>query len=350
MRKLLILLVTLGIPALFACSKPSTAPEQQSAVTPGEIPAEVQARLDQYVVQDEDALASLAPGQPDLSSSSGDYDVYAVTYLWGSFFPHTATPLVWDGHTSVNADAAMRVVATIDFEAGEEVAFDSTQPNMFSWVSSTGHDLDGVSFLMFVKRGVVYIVPPSLAFRSAPISFEILVDDLAHHTSYHPVDHTSGVAVFARQIKRTPCPHGYLGGKWVFDENTRTQGHFGGSWLSVDHQVEGILSGRFWTDPDGHRLFQGQVSGVVTDQVILELEGVWCLTPHLSNVLCATCGNVGYFVGRWKYLDGSGGGKLAGHFGEPNLTADTPELPFRGVWVEHCDHVAGDNNWRPVGD
>lgn len=350
MRKWYSLSVVFLVIALFACSRQSTAPEPQATLPTGEVPAQVQARLDQYVVQDEDALATFAPGHPDLSDQFNEYDVYAVTYLWGSFFPHGGGPTVWNGRASANAEAAIRVVANIDFEEGEEILFDSTSPSTFGWTSSTQDDLDGVSFLLFVKRGVVYVVAPVLAFETQPISFGIPIEQLAHHVSYHPVDHTSGVAVFARQIKNAPCPHGYLGGSWIFDEGTRTEGHFDGSWLSRDHQVEGVLAGRFWTDADGHRHFQGQVSGVVTDQVILELEGIWCLTPHLGNALCPTCNRIGYFVGRWKYLDGSGGGKLAGNFGEPNLTSDTPEVPFRGMWSQRCDQHAGEESWSPKGD
>lgn len=345
MRKWFPLLVVLLVSVLFACSKQSTSPQEQAALSTGEIPSEVQARLDQYAILDEDALASLAPGHSDLTNNFDDFDVYAVTYLWGAFFPHGGSPLVWDGRTGTNAEAAMRVVTDIDFEDGEEILADSTRPFTFGWISSTLNDLDGVSFLLFVKRGVEYIVPPELAFETPPISFAIPIDDLGHHVSFHPVDHASGVAVFSRQIRNTPCPHGFLGGKWVFEGNSRTEGMFGGDWLSADHQLEGRLSGRFFTDPDGHRLLRGQVSGVVTDEVIIELEGIWCLTPHLSNVLCPTCDRIGYFVGRWKYADGSGGGKFAGHFGEPDMTTDLPDLPFRGVWMQHCDDHAGDQSW-----
>jgi hypothetical protein len=348
MRKIYVVLVAFAALVLFACSKQSTQPAEQASLSPGDIPAEVQAKLDSYIVQDEDALASLAPGHPDLSDHFNDYDVYAVTYLWGSFFPMGGSPIVWDGRSSANAEAAIRVVTNIDFEEGEAIHFDSTQPSVFGWTSSTLNDLDGVSFLLFVKRGVVYVVPPVLAFETHPISFTIPIEALAHHASYHPVDHSSGVAVFARQIRNAPCPHGYLAGRWVFDENTRASGHFRGDWLSRDHQVAGALSGVFSTDTEGHHLFRGQVSDPAME-VFIELEGVWNLTPHLGNALCATCNNMGYFVGRWKRTDGSGGGKLAGNFGDPNLTSDTPELPFRGMWVEHCDFHAGDNSWSFSG-
>jgi len=335
--------------ALVSCGRQSTAPEQSASFPAGEIPGEVQARLDQYVIQDEDALASLAPGNFDPNDHLNDYDVYAVTYLWGAFMPVGSTPLVWDGKTWSNAVGAIRVVSDIDFEEGEEILFDSTLPGQFGWISSTARDLDGVSFLLFVKRGVVYIAPPMLTFETQPITFSIPVEELANHTSYHPVDQASGVAVFSRQIRNSPCPGGHLGGTWVFDLNTRAQGHFSGVWLSSNHEVAGVLSGRFWTDEQGHRLLSGQVSGTVTDQVIMELEGIWCLTPHLGISACPTCAGIGYFVGRWKYTDGSGVGKFAGHFGEPDLTAPTPELPFRGMWVQHCDEYAGDHTWSGVG-
>jgi hypothetical protein len=257
--------------------------------------------------------------------------------------------MTWDGHAAANAEAAIRVATTIDFEDGDEVVTDTTQPAIIGWRSSTQDDLDGVSFLLFVKRGVVYVVPPVLSFVTPPISFDIPIESLAHHVSYHPVDHTSGVVVLARQIENVPCPHGHLAGKWIFDANDRTKGEFHGEWLSADHNVEGLLSGTFWTEADGRRLMHGQVSGVLTDQVILELDGVWCLTPHLGNVACVACADVGYFVGRWKYTNGSGGGKWAGTFGEPDLTNASPELPFRGVWIQHCDRVTGDADWVSGG-
>lgn len=344
------LLLLLTIPALLTCGQPSTGPEENTSASNGDIPVEVQAKLDQYIIQDEDALATLAPEQFNPTDHLDDYDVYAVTYLWGSFHHVGGSSLVWDGKTSTNAEAAMRLVSAIDFETGEEIRFDPSMPWQMGWISSTLDDLDGVSFLLYVKRGVLYLAPPVLSFETGPITFSIPVEDLAHHQSFHPVDNASGVAVFARQVKRPPCPHGHLGGTWVFEQNTRTEGQFRGVWQARDGQIEGHLVGRFWTENDGSRHLTGQVSGVTTDQVILELAGTWALTPHLNSSACPDCSRVGYFVGRWKYPDGSGFGKFAGHFGEPDLTTPLPDLPFRGVWLQHCDHYAGDNSWSDKGE
>lgn len=349
MRSYSRLLVLFILPALLSCSQQSTAPEQDLSASGPNVPAEVQAKMNQYVIQDEDALSTFATDRFIPGDSLDDYDVYAVTYLWGSFNPMGGSALVWDGKTSVNADAAMRVVSGIDLEAGEEISHDPGLPGQIGWISSTNHDLDGVSFMLLVKRGVLYLVPPELSFETGPITFSIPVEALAHHQSFHPVDHTSGVAVFARQVKRPPCPHGNLGGTWVFEQNTRTEGQFRGEWHGRDGELVGNLVGRFWTDPDGSRHMAGQVSGVFTTQVIIELAGTWCLTPQLGSNLCPECSRVGYFVGRWKYADDSGGGKFAGHFGEPDMTTPTPDLPFRGLWMLHCDEVAGDNSWSGMG-
>lgn len=351
MRKWYPIFALLLVAALFACSQQTTAPEPvtQSTLEPGEIPAEVQAKLDEYIIADEDALITLSSTDPRLSDHNSDYDVYAVTYLWGSFFPGGTSAINWNGRTVSNAESAMRVLSTIDFEDDEDVIIDENLPAVIGWRSSTLHDLDGISFLLFVKRGVVYVAAPTLAFETTPVSFAIPIEALAHHVSFHPAGQSAGVAVFAKKIRNAPCPHGHLGGKWVFDVNDRTQGSFEGRWLSRDHNTVGLLSGRFWTTADGHRHMSGSVSGVETDEVILELEGIWKLTPHLSTAVCLSCDNIGYFVGRWKYVDGSGGGKYAGHFGEPNLSSDTPELPFRGMWKQHCDHHAGDTDWNSDG-
>jgi len=347
MQKQYPIIALLLVAALFGCSQQTTAPEPVAQITlePGEIPAEVQAKLDQYIIADEDALISLSSTDPSLSDPYSDFDVYAVTYLWGSFFPGSTSATDWNGRTISNAESAMRVLTTIDFEDGEDVIVDENMPAVIGWRSSTLHDLDGVSFLLFVKRGVVYIAPPTLAFETTPVSFAIPIEALAHHVSFHPAGNGTGVALFARKVRNAPCPHGHLGGSWVFDVNDRTQGTFDGKWFSPDHNAVGYLNGAFQTTPDGDRRFRGEVSGIETDEVFIHVEGIWNHAPHLSSVGCVSCADVGYFVGRWKYVDGTGGGKLAGHFGGPNLSSDTPELPFRGVWKQHCDRISGDSDW-----
>jgi hypothetical protein len=327
MRKLFPIIALLLVAGILGCNQQTTAPEPVAGVSlePGEIPAEVQAKLDEYIVADEDVLISLSSTDPTISDHYTDYDVYAVTYL-------------------------MRVLTTIDFEDDEDIIVDENLPAVIGWRSSTQHDLDGISFLLLVKRGVVYITPPMLAFETTPVSFAIPIEGLTRHISFHPARAGAGVAVFARKIRNTPCPHGYLGGSWIFDVDDRTDGTFEGRWFSRDHNAVGYLNGMFWTTPDGERRFSGDVSGIETDEVFMHMEGIWNLAPHLNDHDCALCAEVGYFVGRWAYVDGSGGGKVAGHFGEPNLSSDTPELPLRGIWRQHCDHLSGDTDWAGDGN
>ena len=354
MTRFRVLLAILLIGSFAACSQQSTAPDPVTDTSGAttELPAEVSRAVDEYVVQNEDVLLSLNTWtDPNLTDTLWDgYDVYAVTFLWGSFFPlgPNTNPIDWTGQTSINANAFMRLITAISFESGEDEILPSTTPASIAWASFTRNDLDGVTFFLFHDRNTVYVTPPVLTFDTDPITFDVPLADLDHYAAFYPVDGHSGVVAIAKRIRRYSCPHGYLGGEWEFDANDHTRGTFAGRWFARSHQAVGLIAGRFWTDGNGARMMAGEVSGIDTDEVILELEGRWYLSPHLSNAVCLACPDIGHFQGRWRYVDGSGEGRYAGVFGDPTLATDMAQLPFRGVWRQHCDNVG--DLWTDISD
>ena len=353
MRKWFLLPTLLLVITMLACSQQSTAPDPvaDSPDASTQLPQAVQQKVDQYVILDEDILVSMNESTHPGSDLHHDYDVYAVTFLWGTFFPHgTVTGLSWNGHTGTNAEAHLRLVTAISFERGEDAILDDDLPGVIAWRSFAHNDLDGISFLLYVKRGVDYFVAPHLLFDAEPISFRIPILNLAHHQSFHPVDASNGVAVYARKVRHLPCSHGHVGGEWVFDTADRSQGSFKGRWFDLHGNTRGLLTGLFWTTDDGHMLLSGEVSGVDTDEVIIQLEGFWRFRPHLMNAHCLACPTGGEFIARWKFVNGSGGGKVAALFGDPSITNDMVQLPFRGAWKQNCDHVVTDSDWHPSTD
>lgn len=349
MRKWLLSPTLLLVITMLACSQQSTAPDPvtDTSGSSTEIPRAVQEQIDRYVVQDEDLLASMdSHTDPNSNLNGHDYDVYAVTFLWGTFFPNgSSTGLSWDGRTGTNAEAHMRLVTAISFEDGEDHIVEVDNPGIIAWRSFAHDDIDGISFLLYVKRGIDYFVAPHLVFESEQIDFRIPVHNLARHRSFHPVDHNNGVAVFARKIRHLPCSHGHVVGQWTFDSNDRSHGRLEGRWLDVNGNTRGHLTGSFGTTDDGQMLMRGEVSGVNTDEVILHLEGRWHFLPHLTTSTCLSCPHGGEFIARWRFSNGSGGGKVAARFGENTMTSDAASVPFRGIWKQHCDHVVTDSDW-----
>lgn len=350
MRKWLPGLTLLLVMTMLACSQQPTAPDPvaDSSDPSIQLPEAVLQKLDQYVVQDEDLLASMdSHADPNSDLLTHDYDVYAVTFLWGTFFPTgSSAGLSWDGRTGTNAEARMRLVTAIAFEDDEDAIIDEDRPGVIAWRSFAHNDIDGISFLLYMKRGIDYFAAPHLVFESEQIRFRIPVADLARHHSYHPVDAGNGVAVFARKIRHLPCSHGHVSGIWSFDTNDRSQGRFEGRWLDLNGNTRGHLTGSFWTTDDGQMRMRGEVSGVFTDEVIIHLEGKWHFLPHLSTALCLTCPSGGEFIARWRFSNGSGGGKVAALFGDHTITSDMASVPFKGVWKQACDNVVTDSDWH----
>ena len=128
------------------------------------------------------------------------------------------------------------------------------------------------------------------------------------------------------------CPHGFFEGKWVQDSTNVSQGYFMGRWADRHGATIGILSGRFWQTDDGQGVYEGNVSGVVTDQIIAYVRGLWY---YDDMRLCPVCGSGhGVMHGRVKFVDSDRHGVMRGVFG----WAYWPErsLPLKGAWTLRC--------------
>jgi len=346
MRKILLPLLCLAVLAA-GCTREPTGPAPAASGNDhsAPVPAAIQALLDQHAVDPDGPLPvidSPQDGIPSLSDTS--YDVYAVTFLWGTFFPPPSDvappPTDWSGKLSINAEAFIAVRAKIDFEPGQDAVIEEDQPNLAAWRSITANDFDGLSFLVFYKRGIYYFVAPTLLFETAPIKLEFYVEQLAKLDAFFPTDPWSGVAVHARKLFPHHCPHGVLGGQWIKDDNTGSQGRFDGLWADAMGRMIGPVAGHFWTTDAGERLLEGVVSGGVTAQVIIFLEGTW---EYDDMRMCPLCGGGhGKFRGRFKMADGDGGGRFGGEFGDWSLFPDDVTMPFAGRWRFDCPSDATD--------
>jgi hypothetical protein len=351
MRKLPILFTALLLLAFQGCGQQSTAPEPVSSSTlgAGDVPAEVQMLLDRHAIQDDKVIADLDlvtdPNFPSLTDTS--YDVYAVTYLWGTFFPPgSANTVNWTGNTNVNVPADMRLVALFDFEPGQDSIRPTTHPGMIAWRSFTQDDLDGLSFLLFVKRTAVTVAAQTLKFETEAVEFGIPVHMLKQLNTFYHLGAHNGVAVHAHRVHYHHCPKGVLAGRWIKADLAGSAGTIEGIWATRNSDPIGHLSGHFWTDDAGNRLMEGSVSGWVTDEVILELEGTWW---YDDIRLCPMCGSShGWFEGRFKYLNGEAGGRFKAEVGWPLSDTDLI-LPFRGRWRVDCPSMASDE-LSPSGD
>jgi len=346
MRKVLFVLACLALIGA-GCSRQPTRPEPLATVNPDSqpVPDEVQKLLDLEAIDpDLGVLDAQSPtgDWPTLSDTS--YDVYAVTFLWGTFFPPTTEtpppPTDWSGKLAINAEGFIGVHDKIDFEPDEDAVIDEDIPNMAAWRSMTSNDFDGLSFLIFVKRGNLYFAAPMLMFETAPINLNFTLDRLEKLDAFFQVAPWSGVAVHARKLRPHHCPHGVLGGRWIKENDTGSEGHFEGMWIGADGRPIGPLAGRFWTTEDGKHLLEGVVSEGMTAHVIIYLEGTWEYDDHR---MCMVCGaGHGKFIGRFKLADGDGGGKFGGEFGDWSLWPDDANMPFAGRWRADCPDDATD--------
>ena len=211
---------------------------------------------------------------------------------------------------------------------------------MAAWRSISVNDFDGLTFLIFVKRGIEYFAAPRLFYDTEPMKLELLLERLEHLDAFFPAGPWSGVAVHARKLKPNHCPHGILGGRWIKDDNTGSEGRFEGIWADAHGSPIGPVAGRFWTTEGGERWLEGVVSGGTTTQVIIYLEGTWFYDDPRMCMMCG--GGHGRFIGRFMRADGDGGGKFGGEFGDWSIWPDDVDMPFAGRWRRDCANDATD--------
>lgn len=333
---------------LVGCSEsPSPVTTDDSAPEKQKVPVEISQLLDNYRLLDEDLPSPPNPEDPeDFPPDINDttWDVYAVTFLWGRLFNaciDDAAATVWDGTLSVNGVAVVYPALPIEFENGQDSLLPFSVPSSAGWGSSTETgDFDGISFLVFNKRGVVYIAEPLLTFDTGPFTLSLHFPDLDNYLALYAVDECNAVAVHSRRLQPPDCEKGLIAGEWIRDDNSSQTGRMEGRWLDANGNPIGLYVGHFWredSDSFYHGKFEGSVSGYYTDHVIATFKGVWW---YDDPSLCPLCGEShGRFAGRVFYANTTDEhpqvGAMKGEFGWRD-SFEALVYPMSGMWSRKC--------------
>jgi len=350
MKKLGCFITLCLVLSLAGCDKsPAPVISDNADLTPAEVTAEMFQLLDEYRLIDEDLTSERNPGDPedfppDISDTT--WDVYAVTFLWGRMFNACVTdaaPTVWDGTLSVNGVAVVYPALTIEFENGQDSLVPYSIESSAAWGSSTATgDFDGISFLVFNKRGIVYITEPLLTFDTEPFTLSLSFSELDNYLAFFAVDECNAVAVHARKLKPQSCMKGLLAGEWIKEEPFGQTGRMEGRWLDADGNPIGLYVGKFWKDNDtweGRGEFEGSVSGYYTDEVIATFKGYWW---YDDMSMCPMCGEGhGQFAGRVFYsndptVSHQEVGSMKGEFGWRE-DFESVVYPMSGIWSLKCN-------------
>jgi hypothetical protein len=343
MKKTIIFFLGIGVLAWAGCSDQPMTPQAPVDTAPQAqyVPPDLQKMLDRYTISDEGVASDPSLVAVNLSSAlmvpDTGYDVYAVTFLWGSLLTGVQPPIIptdWTGKLWVNGVARVDVRYTIDFEPGEDSLVPVDIPSAAAWVSQTAGDVDGISTLVFLKRGITYFMQPTLTFETKPFTISLPFDKLERLTAFYKVDNSSGVAILARRISYNACPAGLIKGEWIKEDIAGQKGTFSGIWVDRWGTPIGVMSGRFWTNEDGYGEFSGHLSGIQLTVVIAELKGVW---RYDDPRMCPICGaGRGVFRGSFRYLNEDISGQMRGEFGDFSLPPDQLKMPLIGVWQYTC--------------
>jgi len=345
MKHVFTLMLLLLLP-LAACDK-SEAP----TTTPSTTPEPSVVEIPDHALQ---ALQNAWKGMPEAlngmnawpidslppSLSDTNYEVYSVTMVWGELVPPNPTrpPIDWTGTLSVNGVAIIDVLSAIDFENADGdhlIAFDN--PAITGWASFTNGDIDGISCLVFLDKRVTYITAPLLTFDTGPFEQSWDFGELEHFTEWYEVTNSSGVAIHAQRLRfQNSCPRGLLSGTWERGANNPDSGYFSGLWQDHAGEPMHYFAGTFWKTSDGRGVWEGWISGLITDDIKGWMEGTWA---YDDLRLCPLCGqSYGYMHGnfRWHNED-EWSGKVAARFGGPDIVPSDTILNLHGAWKERCN-------------
>ncbi len=348
MKKFLVFLSMVILVTLNGCSRDTTVNLPDNDTAP--MPAETQRLLIKYAVpveiptgDNELVQQRIVPQSPPYQN----YDVYAVTFLWGSLVnttPATDVPIDWSGTLSINGVATIDITHSIHFEPNQDSLIATNNPAVAVWVSQTSGDFDGFNCLIYVDKSITYITAPLLTFATAPITKTFYFEQLVELDAFYPVSNTAALGIHARKIYSTTCATGAITGQWVRDDISGQSGSFQAAWIGSDGEPFGILGGTFWTETNSLRLMEGWVSLGATAMVVYHVYGTWY---YDDPRMCPTCGS-GHGVFTGFYLDSNNQllGFVKGEFGNFALDPANNNLPLTGFWREFClnsEYVA--RNW-----
>ncbi|MFH1700715.1 MAG: hypothetical protein ABIE07_09030 [Candidatus Zixiibacteriota bacterium] len=338
MRKLLLFPILCVLVAFPGCGDKNVEPVSPVIENPEIVPEDVLKIMEQYTPDEEDWTENSLDASGIVSQTlSGDYDIYSVTFLWGNFMPGIDldnTPTDWSGTLSFNGVGEIKVSFVIDFEQGQDKMLIDNIPTSDSWVSFTGLDLDGISFLVFLDKNVDYFAAPWLTFKTNQITLEFPFEKLAKLDAYYPTSNSGGVGIHSRLVWENACQGGLMKGKWIKEAMGSGKGRIEALWIERSGEPFGYFTGMFWTDDSGRGWFSGSVSGYVTDHVIAEVKGCW----HYDDLrMCPMCGEShGLFMGYYHNIIDNTHGNIAGEFGDMTMDPTILELPLSGIWKHRC--------------
>ncbi|MBK7092794.1 MAG: hypothetical protein IPH59_13910 [bacterium] len=341
MKTTITILSLLLLAVLSGCSKDtSTGVADKDS---NQVPGAVQDLLTKHAVplaiptsETDLAQPGVAPAEPPYAN----YDVYAVTLLWGSLTNTTPTPgptLDWSGTAGINGVATIDVTHTIDFEPGQDSIILYDVPSTVAWASSTNNDFDGINMLIYVDRDIAYITAPVFTLATAQITKTYYIEELANLNAFYLVSNTASLAIHARRIYSTSCPTGILSGEWIKSDNSGQTGTFHTDWWEQNSEPYGQLAGNFWTEPDGERIFEGWVSEGLTARVVYHVYGTWY---YDDPTMCPLCGSRrGQFIGFYSDMNNKLLGMVKGQMGNMSLDAAELHLPLSGYWRKFCGNT-----------
>lgn len=309
-------------------------PEKYRGATPGARP--IWEALEEDQVIDDPLLADL------LAEPDSVHDIYSLRIVWGTLnnatdieSPHTN----WSGGVGINAAGYMAVRALIDFERGQDELLPRESRTLVRWKSITNQDIDGIHILFFHPKNIVYIVMPTLKFKTEQATIVVPLFELAKLDTVVRVDEHNAVALQSHLVTANECPHGILAGHWTF--KSMTGGHFLGKWIGANGQLMGFLGGEFGENDDGSQVFRGRwvdVEGVFQGH----LRGRWGYpeTDSGSPALCLSCpDDYGWFAGKFTDSEGHARGSIRGRFVLPDHDTQLSTRPpgtFFGRWKVDC--------------
>lgn len=276
----------------------------------------------------------LSPGVDSLVSHP-EVGLYHLRVVWGrlEFDSTVASATDWSGSITVSSGGVV-VRRLIRFEEGQDYLLDRTDRKLLEWVSVTTVHNDGLAMDIFVPladsirdSGGVTVAPFTLTFETGPYSRTFSSEELMRLDTIVYLDDSNAVAFHAFRMDHSPCPRGFLAGRWGFDEEGEgvfmgrwmdrggrivghLKGHFGrdemdqkifvGKWISADGNFEGFVRGRWEMHPDFHadeRAFEWAggwfAGGIFTaDRVQIGVLG--------GRFVVSSDPRGGFFQGRWR--------------------------------------------------
>jgi hypothetical protein len=341
MKNIILILVVALIPLIMGCNRNTPAQDTAPAVSDDQTRTLAIQRITEENMPDstaiEQSLTSAFLNDSSFNVFDTSYDVYAIMMLWGQIPVNSKDTIPvdydWSGKAGMNAVGRMVAIHSIQFEKGEDSLLPQESPEYISWISKTDRDVDGITCLLFIKRGIETFAESRFSFSTTPASFDIGVSRLMKFDTAIHVDNRQTLIMRSRLVYIPRCPKGFLAGSWIRSTNSGDSGVFRGLWMDETGKTIGPLTGRFWTNNDGTREFDGSWCPGMLTVIAGTIKGTW---SFIDPSMCPTCGvGVGIFKGKFVDIMNNRNGTIDGFFGVRFGSGQTI-LPFKGVWQAIC--------------